>query len=165
MSTPRMSCERVMSTDCSFEDDHTTYISTWPRQKSEKDCENKCKLTTIPVCHFWMHHWSNETCDLYERDKRICKSVGGPASLTGLYCTGISLILLFFTFCNLTYKCYSNINHPSSKTKILLIFSSSDYVLHHIDINLTLCYAFDFENKHLTQCQRFAKPQKRTYFS
>ena len=90
MSTPRMSCERVMSADCSFEDDHTTYISTWPRQKSAKDCENKCKLTTIPECHFWMHHWSNETCDLYERDKRKCHSVGGPASLTGLYCTGIT---------------------------------------------------------------------------
>ena len=90
MSTPRMSCERVMSTDCSFEDDNTTYISTWPKQDSAKDCENKCKLTTIPECHFWMHHWSNETCDLYERDKRACHSVGGPASLTGLYCTGMT---------------------------------------------------------------------------
>ena len=32
---------------------------------------------------------SNETCDLYERDKRACHSVGGPASLTTLYCTGM----------------------------------------------------------------------------
>ena len=90
MSTPSMSCERVMPTDCNFEDGNTTYISTWPRQKSAKDCENKCKLTTIPECHFWMHQWSNETCDLYERDKRTCHSVGGPASLTGLYCTGMT---------------------------------------------------------------------------
>ena len=50
MSTPSMSCERVMRTEYSFNDDKTTYISH-----------------------------SNETCDLYERDKRACHSVGGPA--------------------------------------------------------------------------------------
>ena len=89
LSTPSMSCERVMLTDCSFEDDHTTYISSWPKQKSGKDCQNKCQVTTIPKCHFWMEHVSDERCDLYERDKRTCHAVAGPASLTGLYCTGM----------------------------------------------------------------------------
>ena len=78
-----------MLTDCSFETDNTTYISHWPKQKSPKDCEDKCVITTIPTCHFWMEHLATEICDLYERDRRTCHGVGGPASLTGLYCTGI----------------------------------------------------------------------------
>ena len=89
-STPNMSCERVMLSDCSFEDDHTTYISSWPKQKSGKDCQNKCQITTIPKCHFWMEHLADERCDLYERDKRTCHAVGGPASMTGFYCTGMT---------------------------------------------------------------------------
>ena len=89
MSTPSMSCERVLRTECSFNDDNTTYISHWPRQKSPKDCQEKCKITSYPACHFWMHHSSNEICDLYERDKRTCYSIGVPASLTTLYCTGM----------------------------------------------------------------------------
>merc|ERR1712038_280610 len=44
LSTPSMSCERVMLTDCSFEDDNTTYISHWPKQKSPADCQDKCKI-------------------------------------------------------------------------------------------------------------------------
>ena len=71
MSTPSMSCERVMRTECSFNDDKTTYIRHWPRQKSPKDCQEKCKNTSYHACHFWMHHSSNETCDLYERDKKL----------------------------------------------------------------------------------------------
>ena len=94
MSAPTMSCERILSTECSFEDDNTTYISTWPQQKTAEDCRNKCEITTVPVCHYWMHHASNETCDLYERDKRTCKSVGGPASSTDLYCTGMKTEIL-----------------------------------------------------------------------
>ena len=78
-----------MLTDCSFENDNTTYISHWPKQKSPKDCEDKCVITTIPTCHFWMEHLATEICDLYERDRRTCHGVGGPALLTGLYCTGI----------------------------------------------------------------------------
>ena len=70
MSTPSMSCERVMRTECSFNDDNTTYISHWPRQKCPNDWQIKCKITSYPACHVWMHHSSNETCDLYERDKR-----------------------------------------------------------------------------------------------
>ena len=89
MSAPTMSCERVLSTECRFEDDNTTYISSWPNQKTPKDCKDKCVITTIPVCHFWMHHASSEKCDLYERDRRNCNTVGGPASLTALYCTGM----------------------------------------------------------------------------
>ena len=89
MSTPAMSCERFLLTDCSFDDTNTTYISTWPNIKSTKDCIDACEVTTIPKCHFWMHHSTNETCDLYERDKRHCYAVGGPASLTTLYCTGM----------------------------------------------------------------------------
>ena len=83
-----MSCERVMLTDCSFEDHNTTYISSWRKQKSPKDCEYDCQITTIPKCHFWMQHMAKAKCDLYERDKRTCRGVGGPVSLTGLYCTG-----------------------------------------------------------------------------
>ena len=37
MSTPSMSCERVMRTECRFTDDNTTYISHWPRQKCPKE--------------------------------------------------------------------------------------------------------------------------------
>ena len=79
-----------MLTDCSFEDDNTTYISSWPKQKSPQDCEYDCQITTIPTCHFWMQHTAKEKCDLYERDRRTCHAVAGPASLTGLYCTGMT---------------------------------------------------------------------------
>lgn len=79
-----------MLTDCSFEDDNTTYISHWPRQTSAKHCKDKCQITSYPNCHFWMEHLSTQICDLYERDKRTCHAVGGPASLTGLYCTGMT---------------------------------------------------------------------------
>ena len=90
ISTPTMSCERLMPTECRFEDTNTTYISSWPKQKSLRDCLHACEITTIPKCHFWMLNSANEKCDLYERDKRTCHSVGGPASLTDLYCTGVT---------------------------------------------------------------------------
>ena len=90
ISTPTMSCERLMPTECNFEDTKTTYISSWPKQKSARDCLHACEITTIPTCHFWMLNSTNEKCDLYERDKRTCHSVGGPASMTGFYCTGVT---------------------------------------------------------------------------
>ena len=84
-----MACERVLLTECSFDDTNTTYISTWNNQELPKDCIDACEKTTLPVCHFWMHNSSNKTCTLYERDKRNCHTVGGPASLTASYCTGM----------------------------------------------------------------------------
>ena len=99
ISTPGMSCERVMMSGCSFDDSNTTYISTWPKQKSARDCQDDCKVTTIPKCHFWMYHAANEKCDLYERDKRNCIAVGGPASLSSSYCTGVKHSIIQHILC------------------------------------------------------------------
>ena len=87
ISTQALSCERVMLTECCFEDSNTTYISSWPKLKSAKACQQACKITTLPICHFWMYHSSTEKCDLYERDKRHCHGVGGPASVSASYCS------------------------------------------------------------------------------
>ena len=103
-STHGMSCDRVMMSDCSFDDSNTTYISTWPKQKSARDCQKDCKITTIPKCHFWMYHAADEKCQLYERDKRNCHAVGGPRSSSYSYCTGKKNTILSFLRLNMLNK-------------------------------------------------------------
>ena len=90
MSTATVSCTRVLLTECSFDDpSNTTYINTWHKINTTQDCQQKCINNGYPDCHFWIYHSSNQTCEMYERDRRTCHAVGGPASLSAYYCTGM----------------------------------------------------------------------------
>merc|ERR1712141_771411 len=53
LGVPVLSCDKMMSEECTFNDTVPTYISVWPGVKNYADCQQHCVDNLYPDCHFW----------------------------------------------------------------------------------------------------------------